>query len=182
MEQIVRERIYTEAQRFTPPHKLPLYLRIALILLLIFTAVSLSVKTLAFYLMPSTDPFAPFAAMLPGQAGSVIEGQKFSCYWEDDEYQIAKQHCAIRLATGVFAGVGIVISKDGIIQYATFMLRPNTILIGDLMALLGKPTFHRYGENVEFSWLSGGVMALANVSRYKFSPHMPLWIVTFTLP
>jgi hypothetical protein len=182
VEQIVREKIYTEAQSLTSPHKLLPYSRVALFLLLVFTAVSIGVKTLAFYLLPLPDPFAPFTVMLPGQDGSVIEGQKFSCYWEDDEYQIAKQHCAIRLATGVVADAGIVISKDRIIQYATFILRPNTVLLGDLMAVLGKPTFHRYGKDVEFSWPASGVTALVIVSRYKFSPFMPLWIVSFTLP
>ncbi|MEO8606290.1 MAG: hypothetical protein ABI690_00285 [Chloroflexota bacterium] len=181
MEQIVRESICPSVASHIPRRRLPTNLLIVLILLTVFTVISLGVRTLALYLAPSTDPFAFFAEMLPGQSGSAIEGQPFSCYWEDDEYQIARQHCAMQVTTGAFAGVGIVISKAGIIQYATFMLRPNTLLLGDLMVLLGSPTFHRYGADMEFSWPDRGVTASAMVGRQKFSPFVPLWIVSFTL-
>jgi hypothetical protein len=182
VEQIVQERIYPEAQIVTPSTKLPNYWLTAFVLSIVFTVIGLGARVVAQVAQPPPNPLTVFADMLPGKSGSGLEARGFSCYWENDEYQIAKQHCAMPMAAGVFASVGIVVSKDQIIQYATFMLRPNTLLLGDLMLTLGKPTFHRYGESVEFSWPASGVTASGMVGRRKSSPFVPLWIVSFTSP
>jgi hypothetical protein len=119
-------------------HKLPVYLRIAFVLVIGLSASTCGVVVLARSTIQPTSPFASFADVLPRQPRSAIEAWGFTCpqMGEDDYEYHTCYTCVLWPTAGPFAQVGVVIS-EGDIRQTVFTMRPNTLRVGDLMLLWG---------------------------------------------
>ena len=180
MELIVRERISPQVESLIPPPKLPTYLRVALVLVISITCVSVSIRALAQHTEPPPNPLTSFADLRPGQPGSGMEARGFTCYLEGYDYRDAGEHCFIDLPTGTFTRVALFISEDWIIRYAAFTMRENTLRLGDLMLTLGRPEIHRYGHQTTFKWPGTGIVASTHSYSAQFSAFLPVWSISFT--
>ncbi len=167
----------------TLSRKLPLYLRMALVLVIGLSASTCGVVVLVRSTTQPTDPFASFIDVFPRKPRSAIEARVFRCPPTDedaDEYYTGYT-CFLWPAAGPFAQVAAVIS-EGNIRQTVFTSRPNTLRVGDLMVLWGRPEIRMYSHAVYLLWRSHRIFAW--VSDYaghgQMSPFLPVWKVFFT--
>lgn len=180
MERIVPERIYPQSASYIPRLRLSPRLLTVVILLIGFGVVSLGLMVLARYTPAPTNPFPAYADVFPGQPMSAVEARAFSCSVDHDYYLYADIACILTPTEGVFSSIQIVVS-GGIIRRITFIMRDNTLLVGDLARFLGMPTVHRLYRTAYFFLPASLVRAETIGHGEQFSLFLPVWSVTFTI-
>ena len=181
VEQIVRENIYSESKNHTPPLKLPPLSLIVLILLSGFMVVNTGAMTLMEYIAPTpSNPFTTYADVFPGQPVSAAEAIGFSCYTigNNIDGDLFEKHCYSHPDTGAFSSLDILIS-EGIIRQITFIIRDDTMRIGDLELFLEEKSIHTYFQMV-YIYLPGSLVIAKTTGQvgrsYLF---VPVWSVSF---
>ena len=165
----------------TLSRKLPLYLRIALVLVIGLSASTCGVVVLVRSTAQPTDPFASFTDVFPRNPRSAIEARRFRCPPPDEEtsnYNTGSP-CFLWPIAGTFAQVGVVVS-EGNIRQTFFTMRKNTLRVGDLMVLWGKPEIRTYSRSVYLLWRSRRIFAWVSDYTGWMSPFLPVWRVYFT--
>ena len=185
MEHIVRERIYPQAPSQIPRLRLSPLLLIVFSVVVGFAVVTISVRAVAQYTPSPPDPFPDYADIFPGQPASAIETRTFSCeaiynYNHDltKDTEPMQELCTFIPAEGVFSSVEASLS-GGIIYQLTFIMRDNTLQVGDLAQLLGMPPIHRFKRTAYFLLPTSLVRADPIGQRKRFSLFLPVWSITF---
>src|SRR5258708_20881982 len=80
------------------------------------------------------DPFALYAAIMPGQPSDNLEHYPCTTYRVD----ASTMHCTFALKEGAFDSVNVV--YDHAIRWIAFTVRPDSLYLGDLILCWGKPT------------------------------------------
>jgi hypothetical protein len=185
LEQIIRERTFPELKSHLLGLKLSPLLRIAFIMLLGFALVTMSVRALAQYSLSLPNPFPAYADIFPGQAASMAEARGFSCQRSYDYYDATEDHvptleaCIFAPPEGIFSSVQVIIS-DGIIRESIFLIRNNTLQVGDVERFLEMPVLHTLHRTAYF-FLPGSFVIVQTVGYARqFSLFLPAWSISFT--
>jgi hypothetical protein len=189
VDDIVRERSYPELEPLHPPRlRLSPLLLMVSVLLIGFAVVNMGMRALAQYIAPPANPFPAYADIFPGQPANAILSREFSC-WGNNFYEysytvaygLTQESCIFIFtpAEGIFSHVEAVISGDTI-QTLTFILRDNTLQVGDLMRFLDVPIIHRLYHTVYFLLPTSVVRAETIDYGERFSLFLPVWNVSFT--
>jgi hypothetical protein len=127
---------------------LPLYLRSTLGVLLGFWIMVGGMRLLTRLTQPPPNPLYAYSHWLPGYRGSelTLSGLAYA------EREVSKGHLGLKVETlrvqlpqtGPFERTGVVLLADRVITRVAFALRENTIKVGDLAAVWGKPVITSY--------------------------------------
>jgi hypothetical protein len=174
MEQVPPYPLLRPESRTSSLH-IPRYLLAMLLLLLGCAGVTLSVRALGQNAQPPLDPFASFDDVFPGQPRSAIVARRFSCLTNayENYSEAPNELCLLRPKDGLFSQVSVGVKGD-IIRNILFILRDNTLTIGDLMMLWGKQDFHMYNGTSYFYWGDTGNTATGVSHSRRFSLFLPL--------
>lgn len=183
MELMTRGIVFPHPARVGFGVKLPLYLRIMLATLVSISVITLGVYALAQQMEQPSNPFSPYVDIFLGQPQSAVVAQGFSCamYFNGGYYSGLDDYCTLKLAQGAVSSIGVLISQD-VGRQITFGLRENTLRLGDLVALWGRPNVHQYGPSVSFSWRRIGVTTLTLTYTRPFSLFIPVRSIYFVGP
>jgi hypothetical protein len=179
VDQITRERTYTELESHTPQLRLSPVLLIVVIVLVGFAVVMLGVRSVAQYTPAPLNPFPVYADVFPGQPMSAVDTTVFSCDKDYDYYQSAAIKCNFSPVEGMFSSIELIVHQDSIHQI-TFILRDNTLQVGDLMRFLQVPIIHRLYHTAYFFLPTSFVRAETLAFGEPFSLFLPVWNVSFT--
>jgi hypothetical protein len=182
VEQIARERTYSELEPLHPPRlRLSPLLLIAFGLLISFAVVNLGMRAVAQFTVPPPNPFPAYADIFPGQAMSAAEARGFSCFADDrnNDHDQLIQHCVLYPETGAFSRVEVIISGV-IIHQSIFSLRDSILQVGDIALFLETPVIHLY-DHMAYYFLSNSFVIARTVGyAEQFSLFLPVWSVSFT--
>jgi hypothetical protein len=129
-----------------------------------------------------TDPFAAFADYFPGQPVDMrlLEARGFSC-----RYQAVLipadlgAYCWRGLAAGPFSWVYVTI-WDGIVKRLDLDVHANSLVMGDLVLLWGRPQLIINGNFVNVSWRADGITrGLGWSQNERFTYFQPLSLISF---
>jgi hypothetical protein len=175
VEHIVRESIYPQAASPIPRLRLSPFLLIVVITLVGFAVVTISASLVAQYRPTPHNPFPAYADVFPGQPASAVEARAFSC----QNYAPAETSCIFTPAAGAFLSVQAVMSEDKI-HDLTFVLRDNTLQVGDLEMFLKMPTLHTLYRAAYF-YLPGSFVRVRTAAYSgQFSLFLPILSISFT--
>jgi hypothetical protein len=187
VEQIIHKRTYPELEMPQPPRmRLSPLLVIMFVLLVGFTVVNMGVRALAQFAVPPANPFPDYADVLPGQPVTALETRAFSC-WNDynyyhshpENYDLTEESCILTPPDGVFSSIQVM-RLQGVIRQTTFILRDNTLQVGDLEKLLDMPTLHSFYRTAYFFLPEDFVIAQTAGYIEHFSLFLPVWSISFT--
>jgi hypothetical protein len=168
-----------EWQCHVSSRKLPSIVLVVLCAWLGIVIVSMTVVAIGRSAPIPPNPFASFADVFPGQPRSAITAWDFSCvinsYAAFDG--VPNEYCTFNPATGTFSQVRIAIYKN-VIQSIVFVLRENTLTVGDLMLLWGRVTVRGINRAAYFYWHRSGIAATAVNHSGQFSLLLPVRSVT----
>jgi hypothetical protein len=134
--------------------QVPRYLLVMFFLLLGFAAVSAGTGALGRSAELPSDPFVSFADLFPGQPRSAVVARRLSCLTTANNgmyYDAPIEICSLWPEDGIFSQVAVKVKED-VIQNTLFLLRENTLRIGDLMLMWGQQAVHSYNQGTYFSW------------------------------
>ncbi len=178
MEHIQQRRIRIQSSPLALRIHLPLYLWFIFSILLAMVILIYCAMLLNQLTEPPANPFAAFAAVFPGQPSSAVQGKGFACSANPyggylDEY------CFVYPATGIFRQVRVMISY-GTIRQIAFTTHKDAVMLGDLVALWGRPEVYEYSQSVVLLWPGSGVRALQLSNTGQFSLFSPVGNVMIT--
>jgi hypothetical protein len=167
------------------PVSVPVYVRAILLL-------SACMATLvASWLLPlgraaqPSNPFASYAAILPGQPRQAVIEQQFSCPLSNlahtqQDYEQARQreYCTRAPAVGPFSFVAVTMS-NGVVSRVEFSLREAALTVGDLALLWGRPDKALYRQSINLEWSNVGVTASGWAESHRFNYANPVLRLTF---
>jgi hypothetical protein len=168
----IRQNRRSDGESNTPSLHRTSYLLVVPIIWLGLTVVSLGAIAWARYGVPSPNPFSSYVDIFPGQPSSALQARGFSCSMEFNRYT-SNEYCFSYPAAGVFSKVGVVVSK-GVISIISFTMRENTLRLGDLMMLWGKPDFTENDRSTYYFWRGSGVTAIADNDTGRFTHYFPV--------
>jgi hypothetical protein len=128
---------------------------------------------------PSPEPFVSLADLFPGQPRSAVEARGFSCMVIG--FGTYAETCLLLPNTGIFSEIGVTTSPLGYVNSSYFRLREDTLRLGDLAALWGRPEVYDQYEYLLFSWFGGSVNATSAYTG-RFSFLLPVDRVFFEIP
>jgi len=159
----------------------PLYLRVAIALLVIMLALVAGVTRFAKNDPLLSNPFTTYLDVLPGQTIDGILLGEFSCVIGigpgSDQNQT--KYCQRTLTAGVFSHVGLIMSSRGVISRLELTVRPNALDVGALAILWGRPEVHLYGNSANIAWPDRGITAMGWSENERFSYFLPLQSIAF---
>lgn len=151
-----------------------------------FMAFSSGARSLAQRTLPPASPFEAYLDIFPGQPMSALEGRGFSCQFAQNQNYYAKppevpeDQCLFTSAVGIFSAIKVVGSNQSI-REVRFILRDNSLRLGDLLVMLAFPQFRSYHRTTFAFWRAYFVSALTAGSVMVNPVSQPLWSVTFAL-
>ncbi len=162
MELVRQNRRRLQVPRFAVHLQLPLYLRLMLGLLLGVMVIVAGAISLTRLMQPPPDRFGAYADILPGQPKQAASERGFTCFTNifDDSARCARRD---EPASPLFSRVHLSTVGD-LIYTLSFTTYVNTVTIGDLVLLWGRPDIQRSGRVAQVSWSSPNVTALAVLS------------------
>ena len=156
------------------------YLLIACVFAVGVTTVS--AKTLAGYTAAPPNPFAAYADILPGQPRSAAVERGFSCpvsFFFGNAPSDTDEMCILNPAAGKFQQVQVSIAR-GVIGQARFIMREDSLKLGDLTILWGVPQVYELDHSLYFAWPGMGVTASSLRHLGRVSPFFSTRIVSFS--
>lgn len=187
MEQIIHKTPYPELEMLHP-HRMRLspFWVIVFTLLVGLAVVNMGVRALAQFAVPPANPFPDYADVLPGQPATALETRAFSCQLNYDFYydrtetaDPIEESCIFTPSAGIFSSIQVM-RLQGVIQQTTFILRDNTLQVGDLEKLLEMPTLYSRYHTAYFFLPEDFVIAKTTGYVRHFSLFLSVWSVTFT--
>jgi hypothetical protein len=181
VEQIAPEITRSRTASLNRSRKLPLYMDVALFLFTGFTVVIVLTWVLVQNRTPLPNPFALFADILPGQPESNARARGFSPPISDYSFyhSPSEQYSILDLETGIFSHILITINQD-IIRQTSFVMRDDTLTVGDLAMFLGTSDIQVSPQVVYFDLPETFVIAKTVADgRRSFSPFLIVWSVSF---
>lgn len=181
MEQSIERKTYPELESNSLRLRLSPLMTCVFIMLVGFTVVMLGMRSLAQYMPSPPNPFPAYAGIFPRQPASAISSWDFSCWSIDssDYHDPTQESCIFTPAEGVFSKVEVVTAR-GTIQKLTFILRDNSLQVGDLELLLKIPTIHIFYHVVYFFLPESLVIVETSDHSAQFSRFLPVSTISFT--
>src|SRR4029078_12991728 len=125
------------------------------------------------------NPFLAYANIFPGQPASAIQASGFSCPSDHNYYYAtAGVFCIATPADSIFSQISGTIS-NGIIRNISFIIRDQTLTVGDLEIVLDVPFIHKSPETAYVALSGSFVIAGTTVYWRRFSLFLPVWSVSF---
>ncbi len=180
------ERIQPNHRRFQPLHlslrlQLPLYLWFMLGVFLGILFMVAAVTALTRYMQPPPNPFSSYVDVLPGHPKQAAIERGFTCFanmYDDGESCTRRDEPASPL----FSRVHLSTLGDHI-HTLSFNVYADTLTIGDLMLLWGRPDIQRSGRVAQVHWPSPSVTALAvGQSARPLNYFTPVVHISFAAP
>ena len=155
------------------PFRVPAYLRLVFLLLIGFSVASLLVRTLAFTVLVSPNPFTAYADIFPGQPDSAIQSRAFSCRSQPEEHPVPTGlSCAFVPTEGIFSKITVITSQSAI-QNTIFEIREKNLRVGDVELFLKIQPVSNFSKIAYFTW---PILKYARRSSLFF----PVWSISFT--
>jgi len=167
----------TQASNAVSPPKLPIYLRLIMIVLTIVVVLTAGWTTLVRQVVAPTNPFFEFAEILPGQPQRSVRAQGFSCSMHTYPV-LPNAYCTRAPAAGPFSLIGVIVT-DGIVSRVNYSVSPGVLTIGDLALLWGRPNVRMYRQSVNLDWPGMGITASAWAENSRFSNFIPVLSISF---
>ncbi len=165
--------------RFAIQLQLPLYLRLMFSLVVSMMVIVAGVMTFTRLMQPPANPFAPYADILPGHPKEVALERGFTCFTNvfDDGESCSRRD---EPASPLFSAVHLSTLGDRI-HTLGFTTSVNTLTLGDLVLLWGRPDIQLRGYVAQMQWPSPNVTALAVLSSGRPLNHFtPVAYIAFT--
>lgn len=124
-----------------------------------------------------SDPFLAYTDIFPSRPASAIQLRGVTCQNIPFKYY-SPTYCDFTPAEGIFSEVTLFIYEDRIRQI-TFLLRENTLTIGDLQLFLGVPSTHQYPQMAHFALTSSFALATTDNYAGRFSLFLPVRRISF---
>jgi hypothetical protein len=179
-------RLHTEAPNQSRPsvcqtHILTSYLLGVLIMWVSFNVVIVGALALGASVVPPMHLFSAYADVFPGQSESNISGRGFSCVVDDSPLYTSPfyEDCRLTPATGTFSRIDVMISNKTIHQIS-FIVRENTLRVGDLALLVESSDFRAVHNTIYFSWKGNLGFAFITQNTGRLSPFQYVWQVALT--
>ena len=137
-------------------------------------------------IIPTSDPFATYTDIFPGQPVSALQTRIFSCRLPHDNAQDStsrhnpiEKSCIFIPTRGVFSSIEAKFFGDAI-DKLIFTVRINTLRVGDLESILGTPPIHVFEREVYF--VSPKHLVAVKTAAYtgQFSLFLPVSSISFT--
>jgi hypothetical protein len=157
------------------------YLLVVFIIWISFNIVIVGALALGDSVVQTAHPFSAYADIFPGQSGSTISGSAFSCVVDDPPLYTSPfyKDCRLTPTSGTFSRIDVMISSETI-QQISFILRENTLRVGDLVLLVGATDFHAIHSTIYFSWKGNLGLAFLTPNTARFSLFHHVWKVALT--
>jgi hypothetical protein len=166
----------SEADQHLPQSiRLTRRLKMNLIVVAMLLFVVIGIAVLARPTESPPNPFIDYADFLPGQFWSAGVAQAFRC---NTDIAGGNAYCFLSPADGAFSDIGVTIAGDQITQTA-FTLRENTLKVGDLASLWGRPDIQILGHATHLDWPAQGITAIAYSDDGQFNYWQPIIYVSF---
>jgi hypothetical protein len=160
--------------------KLPPYLRLIFLVLSANFVLVITWLALARSAPLPQNPFAAYEPLSPGQPWISVQAHEFSCYPIPSLFpNEVSAECLLRPQTGPFSYVNISI-EDGVITGIVFTVRENTVRLGDLSVLWGRPEVEFQRSSIIFMWPDYGISAWAEARGRHFTYIAPISAVWFS--
>ena len=168
MEQITRVTHYPQTKLHIPSLWLPPYLLVVLVLTGGFMVAILSIR-----MLPQTaalpDPFASVADIFAAQIKNDLQGWGFSCSSSAPNYADSSEGwCTISPPTGMFSMVAVRF-VNGVRGTVFLTLREDTLSVGDLVTLWGRPHIDQYSSWGQLDWPDNPVTGLTVSYKGRYS-------------
>jgi hypothetical protein len=141
---------------------------------------AVSAAILADYNEPPFDPFSPHSAIMIGQPTTALAERGFSC---KDSFLSGgsgfRYYCTTYPTTGDFYQIDLA-PYSGKVIAVRFLVRANTLKVGHLVRLWGKPEVSVYDQTVSLYWEAEHIRAFALMQSHRFSYFLPVQNITFT--
>lgn len=180
------ELIQQNLRRFQLPRlslhlQLPLHIWLMLDVFLGILFMVAAVTALTRSMQPPLNPFSSYGDVLPGHPKQAALARGFTCFanvFDDSESCTRIDEPASRL----FSGVHLSTLGDHIYSLS-FDVYADTLTIGDLVLLWGRPAIQRSGRVAQVHWSSPSVTALAVVqSARPLNDFTPVAHISFITP
>jgi hypothetical protein len=158
------------------PARLPVYIRIPLFIVMLTTAVLVGWITLIWQNGQAANPFADYEDLFPGQPQSNAMAQTFSCL--ANAATESSKFCTYAPAGSPFSFISITLS-DHDVKWLDFTVRDDTLTIGDLARLWGRPQI-RLHHAANFDWPDLGISAAGWTEGSEFTYFIPISRVSLT--
>ena len=160
---------------------LPRYILIGnLTLIGVFGMMIMGIVGLMHYASPTSNPFAAYTDVFPGQPIGALDELGFDCaVWDYNYYHDATEtRCNLSPDAGTFNHIEAIYSSD-VIRRVNFEIRDAAYRVDDLVGWLDILEFHQRG-GIMFSW-RGNVGVARLVHPYKkFSLLRHVWQIALT--
>jgi hypothetical protein len=126
------------------------------------------------------DPFAAYADVFPGQPRSAVTAFGFSCpesYFNPDAVPLPVETCVFWPTTGPFSQVVVSLSQD-VIHHLKFVMRGNTLRLGDLNAMWGFPLIEDRRYVRRYHWNIDGKHASTIIVIEQHSISSPMDVIS----
>ena len=179
MYKITRVPRFQQTKLHTLLRWLPRYLLVALVLVGGFMVPFLGIRVLG---KDSTlpDPLVAAADILSGQSESDLQAHGFLCSSTNlNNVDSTKEWCVTNPPTGMFSTVAALF-KNGVRSNVILTLREDTLSVGDLVRLWGKPQIYQHDSWGQIEWHSNDDMDLAASYKGEYSLFRPVGSIVFT--
>lgn len=144
----VRQINYSIQEMPASLYRIPLYVWVVLLMVVVFALTVLGMKGNANALF-LTDLFAEFSDLFPGQPKSVVEARGFFCHPANGYNYSTHATCKLHLENSIFSSIDVLIFKERI-KHISFHVRSRALHLGDIVAHLESATMERNGSFIYF--------------------------------
>lgn len=153
-----------------PKAKFPIYLYVEVLALIIVALVLVNWTLVVRQDVPLSDPFLAYTDNWLEPDLDTHSSPELTCsvVSVDDH-----KYCTFSPSSGPIRYV-MGISTNGVIRWNGFTIRKNTLTLGDLALLWGKPVSHIYQQSALFEWPDLGISANGWTESRQFDYHIPI--------
>lgn len=177
MEQITRVPHYPQTKLHVPSLWLPPYLLVVLVLTGGFAIAILGIGMLGKEVTPP-DPLAIVADVLAGNSKSDLQARGFLCSSIDhNDTDSTGEWCTFNPPTGMFSKIAVMfVNGEGCNGF--LQMRQDTLTVGDLVKLWGRPRIYQHGFWGQLEWTDNGVTVWTDYQGY-YSLFLPVRSIVF---
>jgi hypothetical protein len=169
-------RQQTQLTLALPAVRLPIYVRLMLMVMTSVVALTVGWLILVRQDVPSANPFASYEPILPGQPRDAVIAMRFSC--NPDTSSGKSQYCTRAPGDGPFSLIAVTLS-DGVVSQVGFTVRQGALAVSDLAFLWERPLVSLYRQSAIFEWPDMGVDATGWAESNRFSYFVPVLHMAF---
>jgi hypothetical protein len=155
-----------------------LTVRIAVVVMAL-TSVSMTLATAIASNQPPFDPFVAYADIMPGQSRETVLERSFHCQFNEPPNYYG-EFCSLTPETGIFSEIWVSFANGaGRVSRVVFIAHDQTLVLGNLGRLWGKPQTKIFGQMVNFRWPKMHIVTVLQNYNGHFSYWLPITYVAF---